>query len=99
MNENIQDIIQAKLFSGLSQKDVCRLLACLKAQSVNYAGETVVVEEGCPVKKFGILLAGRGKSYKTDFQGHTLTVTLLKEAISEEMTRASVGKRPTRPGC
>ena len=46
MNENIQDIIQAKLFSGLSQKDVCRLLACLKAQSVNYAGETVVVEEG-----------------------------------------------------
>ena len=79
MNENIQDIIQAKLFSGLSQKDVCRLLACLKAQSVNYAGETVVVEEGCPVKKFGILLAGRGKSYKTDSQGHTLTVTLLKE--------------------
>ena len=63
MNENIQDIMQAKLFSGLSQKDVCRLLACLKAQSVNYAGETVVVEEGCPVKKFGILLAGRGKSY------------------------------------
>ena len=79
MNENIQDIMQAKLFSGLSQKDVCRLLACLKAQSVNDAGETVVVEEGCPVKKFGILLAGRGKSYKTDSQGHTLTVTLLKE--------------------
>ena len=79
MNENIQDIMQAKLFSGLSQKDVCRLLACLKAQPVNYARETVVVEEGCPVKKFGILLAGRGKSYKTDSQGHTLTVTLLKE--------------------
>ena len=79
MNENIQDIMQAKLFSGLSQKDVCRLLACLKAQPVNYAGKTVVVEEGCPVKKFGILLAGKGKSYKTDSQGHTLTVTLLKE--------------------
>ena len=71
MNENIQDIMQAKLFSGLSQKDVCRLLACLKAQPVNYAGETVVVEEGCPVKKFGILLSGKGKSYKTDSQGHT----------------------------
>lgn len=53
MNENIQDIMQAKLFSGLSQKDVCRLLACLKAQPVNYARETVVVEEGCPVKNSG----------------------------------------------
>ncbi len=34
-------------------KDVCRLLACLKEQPVNYAGETVVVEEGCPVKNSG----------------------------------------------
>lgn len=79
MQDNMKNIIRAKLFSGLSQKDVCRLLTCLKAQPVGYARETVVVEEGCPVKKFGILLRGRGKSYKTDSQGHTLTVTLLKE--------------------
>ena len=79
MEQYIQTIKTAKLFDGLSQKDTYRLLACLKAQPVEYARDTVVVEEGCPVKKFGILLRGRGRSYKTDSQGHTLTVTLLKE--------------------
>ena len=68
MEQYIQTIKTAKLFDGLSQKDTYRLLACLKAQPVEYARDTVVVEEGCPVKKFGILLRGRGRSYKTDSQ-------------------------------
>ena len=66
-----------RLFAGISREDTGRLLSCLNAYPVEYAHDTVIIEEGSKVRAFGILLSGRGRSYKTDLDGNILTVTLL----------------------
>lgn len=71
--------MKTNLFAGISAQDTGRLLSCLKARAVGYARDTLVIEEGSPAPIFGILLSGSGRSFKTDGQGNTLTVTLLKK--------------------
>ena len=57
-----------RIYYGIVKNNLCILepVSYTHLDVYKRQGETVVVEEGCPVKKFGILLAGRGKSYKTD---------------------------------
>lgn len=70
---------QTKLFDGISQEDAACLINSLNAGITEYQTPTVIIEEGSQVRTFGVLLSGKGRSYKTDMEGRTLTVTLLKE--------------------
>lgn len=77
MKPMIEYLEGTRLFAGISREDTGRLLSCLNAYPVEYAHDTVIIEEGSKVRAFGILLSGRGRSYKTDLDGNILTVTLL----------------------
>lgn len=79
MKMMISNLTHTRLFAGIGEEETGRLLACLNARVIEYQKNTVIVEEGSPVSAFGILLAGSGRSYKTDLEGRTLTITLLKE--------------------
>ncbi len=74
----MNDFKNIRLFTGISEQDAGHLLSCLNAKTVEYKTDTVIIGEGSKVSSFGVLLSGRGKSYKTDPDGNVITITLLK---------------------
>lgn len=78
MEPMITNVTQTRLFSGISPEDTTRLLSCLRARITGYNRDTVIIVEGSHISRFGVLLTGSGRSYKTDPEGNVLTVTLLK---------------------
>ena len=75
----IQDLCKTGLFAGISHRDAEHLLSCLDTQVWKYTAAATVIEEGSCVRRFGVLLNGQGRSYRTDPSGRTITITLLRE--------------------
>ena len=73
----IQDLCKTGLFAGISHRDAEHLLSCLDTQVWKYTAAATVIEEGSCVRRFGVLLNGQGRSYRTDPSGRTITITLL----------------------
>lgn len=88
-------LIHTNLFTGISQENAVHLLSCLKAQMIDYPDDTVIIEEGVPVRNFGVLLSGRGRSYRNDSEGNTLTLTLLKSGSEIGVILAASSGRPS----
>ncbi len=96
MKNIIQDILQTQLFSGVSPQEAAQLLPRLYARSTEYRQDTVIIEEGGCVRSFGLLLNGNGRSFKTDAEGRTITITLLKKG-SEIGVILAAGTSHTSP--
>lgn len=79
MTEHIEDLAQAKLFSGIAAKDIPGLLDSVQAHCVTYAGGNMIIEEGSKVTEFGIILSGHGRSIKWDASDKLIIITLLEK--------------------
>lgn len=53
------DLTQTSLFSGISQADLSALLSCLAAVERRYSKGAVILAEGEPTQRMGLVLEGR----------------------------------------
>lgn len=78
MRELIPVLAQTRMFSGIAPDEIPALLDCLHARIVRYPKDGFIIEEGCSVTDFGILLSGRGRSMKWDTEDRLIILTLLE---------------------
>lgn len=78
MREYIPILAQTKMFSGITPDEIPSLLDCISARYVEYSKGDFIIEEGCEVYDFGIMLSGHGRSIKWDAEDRLIIITLLK---------------------
>lgn len=79
MTEYIEDLARTKLFFGIAPDEIPGLLDCVHARRVEYAKGDYIVEEGCDVYDFGVMLSGHGRSIKWDTSDRLIIITLLEK--------------------
>lgn len=70
---------QTDIFAGIASNDIEEMMGCLKARSIAYEKNEMVLWEGDKVEDIGIVLSGHGRSIKEDISGKTVIVTLLEK--------------------
>ena len=65
------NLVEAELFSGLSDEEITTLLQCLKAVRRSYKKGEVILAEGSVTENIGVVLSGRLIIYGTDAWGNT----------------------------
>lgn len=75
----IEDLAQTNLFSGIETKEIAGLLNCVMARCTHFAKGEFIIEEGCRVHEFGIMLSGHGRSIKWDPADRLIIITLLEK--------------------
>lgn len=79
MEDYITDLTTTNLFAGIEPVDINALLHCTHARQVQYSKGDVILDEGCSVDYFGIMLSGRGRAVKEDLAGRPIIITLLEK--------------------
>jgi CRP-like cAMP-binding protein len=91
---NITDsLIQTKLFSGISKKDVEALLPLLHIQFQQYEKGTILVNLDDIIDYVGIVLSGELNIYKEDVYGH---LNLIRKAKAYKLFGIEVACTPTQ---
>ncbi len=94
MDEWLDVLTRTALFSGIEADDISRLLLRIHAKVLRYRENELIVEEGSPSSDFGILLSGRGRSFRLDTMGRLTTITLLRPGSEiGVLLAASAGRR------
>ena len=65
------NLVEAELFSGLSDEEITTLLQCLKTVRRSYKKGEVILAEGSVTENIGVVLSGRLIIYGTDAWGNT----------------------------
>ncbi len=61
---------RCKLFDGIAEKDLLRMLECLGAKVVSFDKKNTVFFEGTPARDIGILLSGSAQIIQFDYNGN-----------------------------
>ena len=79
MNEHVETLAQAELFTGISPGEIAGLLHCVKARYAQYRKDDWIVQEGKSIREFGVMLSGHARSIKWDASGKIIIITLLQQ--------------------
>lgn len=74
----IQLLQSTKLFAGIGEEKLCRMLSCLHARRARFGAGDLVVREGDAVHEVGIVLAGQACALRQSSGGVSLTVSFLE---------------------
>lgn len=89
-------LLQCPLFHGISEEELTGVLACLGAQTEHFAKGEIILAEGEPARRLGILLKGSAQVIREDYFGNRSIMTHLETAdlFAEAFVCAGVEKMP-----
>lgn len=70
MDTNIDVLLNSPLFQGIKEEDIKSMLSCLGGSIRNYGKNEVILMEGEPVGKVGVVLRGRVQVMNEDVFGN-----------------------------
>ena len=70
MKKYLETIKNCRLFEGIEEEDLLRMLSCLGARIVSFDKKYTVLSEGSPAKHVGILLTGSVRVVQMDYYGN-----------------------------
>lgn len=70
MKKYLETIKKCRLFEGIEEEDLLRMLSCLGARIVSFDKKYTVLSEGSPAKHVGILLTGSVQVVQMDYYGN-----------------------------
>ncbi|MBP3648129.1 MAG: Crp/Fnr family transcriptional regulator [Clostridia bacterium] len=89
-------LLRCPLFHGISEEELTGVLACLGAQTEHFAKGEIILAEGEPARRLGILLKGSAQVIREDYFGNRSIMTHLETAdlFAEAFVCAGVEKMP-----
>lgn len=97
MDKNNLDILnKCKLFDGVNENDIPKMLKCLDAVKKNYLKNQIIFNEGDKAGVFGVILSGNVQIVKDDYYGNRniLAVAENGELFAEAYACAGVDTLP-----
>lgn len=74
-----ETLLRSKLFTGIAEDRLTKLLPCLGAVRRDYTAGTVVIQEGEQVQDVGLVLSGHARSLKNVDGGPPLIISLQEQ--------------------
>jgi CRP-like cAMP-binding protein len=75
--EYINNLKRSKIFQNITDKDIRKLLPCLKASVKKFKKNQIIFHQGDFIEKVGIILYGELKIEKIDFWGNSSILKIL----------------------
>ena len=79
MELNYGKLAEIPLFRGIRSEELKKLLSCLRARRRSYAGQEIILMEGQAVSEIGIVLSGRVRIVREDYDGNRMIVAEIPE--------------------
>lgn len=70
MKEYFPFLTRVPLFEGIGQEELPRMLGCLNAGTAVYRKGEIILREGEPVRRVGVVVSGQVQVVKEDFSGN-----------------------------
>ncbi len=91
------DILRkCRLFDGISDEDLDKLLVCLRAKVEKFGKKYTIISEGMPAKQIGIMLSGSAQMIQVDYYGNRSIVSdvTVSEVFCEAFACAEIESVP-----
>lgn len=84
------------LFDRITADDLMRMLACLRAQIVNFARDQAILHQGDPAGRFGVVLSGCAHIVSSDISGNRAIISAVhaSDLFAETFACAGVPSLP-----
>ena len=84
------------LFAGIEEQDLLAMTACLGAEQADFAKNDMILAEGEPARRMGLMLSGGAQIIKTDYYGNRTILTRVEagELFGESFACAQLDQLP-----
>jgi len=93
--EQILELSEIDLFSGINLREISGLLDCVKTRIVSFKKDELIIEEGSVSSEFGIMLSGQSRSIKWDQSGRLIIITFVEKGSVLGVMRAAKPSHPS----
>ncbi len=96
MKKYFEEVRKCRLFGGIEDDDLLKMLTCLGAKVVEFDKKYTIMAEGYPAKNIGIMLSGSAQTVRIDFYGNRSIVSHIEpsEVFGEDFACAEVPSMP-----
>ena len=101
MQNHLKNLENCALFEGIAATDLPTMLGCLGARTVEYQQDEVILHEGDPAVRMGIVLSGSARIVQNDFYGNRSIIATVRPAqlFGESFACANVRALPVSVIC
>ena len=96
MRKYLKILQKCRLFSGIADDDVIKMLGCLGAKVESFDKKYTILPEGYPAKYIGIVLSGSVQVVQVDYYGNRSILSVMNraEVFAEAFACAEVSSMP-----
>lgn len=96
MKKYLEILKKCRLFEGIGEEDLLRMLECLGARVVSFDKKYTVFSEGSPARYVGILLSGSVQVVQVDYYGNRSILSEIRptQVFAEAFACAGVSALP-----